>query len=302
MSKKSYACFDIGGTAIKYGVLSEDAEIQFSSSMPTEAYKGPEKWMMNVVQAIKDMQSRQVIDGVCISSAGMIDPYQGTVVFALPQIPDYTGFGIRQFMEEHCGLPCQVENDVNSMVLAESVLGSGKGFSTVLGLAIGTGVGGGFTDHGRLLRGSSFSALEVGYLPVGDSDLEHRASATALCRRVEGLKSEASGSWNGLRVFRAAEDGDSDCIRAIDEMADSIAQGMGMLSYILNPSVIVLGGGVMEQGGLIERIKARYPLYVKPIMAERTAIRAARYGNEAGMVGALIHFLQMDRAASAIGN
>ncbi len=289
---KRYACFDIGGTAIKYGVLTEKAEILFSSTMPTKAEKGPEIWMMNIVQAVKDMQSKDVIQGICISSSGMIDPQKGTVVFALPQIPDYTGFDIKAFMERRCNLPCEVENDVNCMVLAESLSGAGKGCKSVLGLAIGTGVGGGFTLDGKLLHGSSFSACEVGYIRIGDSDLEHLASTTALCRKVEEIKSDPIGSWNGRRVFDAANKGDEDCKRAIDQMADNLAQGLGILSYVLNPEVIVLGGGVMAQSELIEKVRSLYPKYVKPILAEHTEIKAAAYGNEAGMIGALYNFLQ----------
>ena len=289
---REYACFDIGGTAIKYGVLTEKAEILFSSTMPTEAEKGPEIWMMNIVQAVKDMQSKETIEGICISSSGMIDPQKGTVVFALPQIPDYTGFDIKTFMEKRCKLPCEVENDVNCMVLAESLSGAGKGCKSVLGLAIGTGVGGGFTLDGKLLHGSSFSACEVGYIRIGDSDLEHLASTTALCRKVETLKGDPCGSWNGKNVFEKAEQGDQDCKKAIDQMADNLAQGLGVLSYILNPEVIVLGGGVMAQSSLIEKVRSLYPKYVKPIIAEHTDIKAAAYGNEAGMIGALYHFLQ----------
>lgn len=289
---RRYACFDIGGTAIKYGVLTEKAEILSSSTMPTEAYKGPEIWMMKLVEAVKDMQSKDVIQGICISSSGMIDPQNGKVVFALPQIPDYTGFDIKAFMEKHCDLPCEVENDVNCMVLAESLSGAGKGCKTVLGLAIGTGVGGGFTIDGKLLHGSSFSACEVGYIRIGDSDLEHLASTTALCRNVETLKGDPCGSWNGKKVFEKAEQGDQDCKKAIDQMADNLAQGLGILSYILDPEVIVLGGGVMAQPELIEKVRSLYPKYVKPIISEHTDIKAAAYGNEAGMIGALYHFLQ----------
>ncbi len=289
---KRYACFDIGGTAIKYGVLTEKAEILSSSTMPTEAYKGPEIWMMKLVEAVKDMQSKETIEGICISSSAMIDPEKGSVVFSLPQIPDYTGFAVKAFLERHCKLPCEVENDVNCMVLAESLSGAGKGCRTVLGLAIGTGVGGGFTIDGKLLHGSSYSACEVGYIRIGDSDLEHLASTTALCRRVETLKGDPSGSWNGRKVFENAKQGDIDCQKSIDQMADNLAQGLGILSYVLNPEVIVLGGGVMAQSELIEKVRSLYPKYVKPILAEHTEIKAAFYGNEAGMIGALYHFQQ----------
>ena len=75
-------------------------------------------------------------------------------------------------------------------------------------------------------------------------------------------------------------------------MADSIARGIATLSYILNPAAIVLGGGVMEQKSLFEKVKKYYPLYVKPVLAENTAILQAVYGKDAGMIGAYHHFTQ----------
>lgn len=286
-----YACTDIGGTAIKYGVLNEKAEIQFSSSMPTGAGRGPSVWMMDVVRVVEEMKKNYDIRGIAVSSTAMINSDNGTVVFSLPQVPDYTGFDVKGFLESHCNLPCEVENDVNSMVLAESISGAGKGYPSVLGLAVGTGIGGGFTVNGKLHHGATFSACEVGYVKVGNSDLENTGSTTALCRRVEKAKGDAAGSWNGLMVFREASKGDEVCKREIEFMADSIAQGLGTLSYILNPAAIVLGGGVMEQKSLFDRVRELYPSYVKPVLAENTAVLPARYGNEAGMIGAFYHFM-----------
>lgn len=286
-----YACIDIGGTAIKYGVLNEKAEIQFSSSMPTGAGRGPSVWMMDVVRVVEEMKKNYDIRGIAVSSTAMINSDNGTVVFSLPQVPDYTGFDVKGFLEGHCNLPCEVENDVNSMVLAESISGAGKGYPSVLGLAVGTGIGGGFTVNGKLHHGATFSACEVGYVKVGNSDLENTGSTTALCRRVEKAKGDAAGSWNGLMVFREASKGDEVCKREIEFMADSIAQGLGTLSYILNPAAIVLGGGVMEQKSLFDRVRELYPSYVKPVLAENTAVLPARYGNEAGMIGAFYHFM-----------
>ncbi|MCR4675717.1 MAG: ROK family protein [Sphaerochaetaceae bacterium] len=285
-----YACIDIGGTAIKYSALNGKAEIQFSSSMPTGAERGPSVWLMDVVRVVEEMKKNYDIKGIAVSSTAMIDSEKGTVVFSLPQVPDYTGFDVKGFLERHCQLPCEVENDVNSMVLAEAVAGAGRGYESVLGLAVGTGIGGGFTLNGKLYHGATFSACELGYVKVGDSDLEHTGSTTALCRRVEKAKGDPCGSWNGLRIFECALNGDEICRREIEFMADSIAQGLGTLSYILNPAAIVLGGGVMDQRFLFDRVKELYPSYVKPVLAENTAILPAFFGNEAGMIGAFFHF------------
>lgn len=288
--ERYYAAVDIGGTAIKYGVISSDAQIVFKSTMPTNAEKGPKFWMNNVAQAIIEMKQEYPLQGICVSSTAMIDSTNGKVFFSLPQVPDYTGFEVKKYLEDKCNLVTEVENDVNCVALAESVSGSGKGYPSVLCLAIGTGIGGGFTENNHLLRGATFSACEVGYIRVGDSDLEHLGSTTALCRRVEGYKGDKPFSWDGLRVFNEARKGDEDCIKAIDIMALSIAQGLVSLSYILNPSVIVLGGGIMNEKELLDKIRSYFISHINPLIAQNTKIVGATYKNDAGLVGAYYHF------------
>lgn len=288
--ERYYAAVDIGGTAIKYGVISSDAQIVFKSTMPTNAEKGPNFWMNNVARAIIEMKQEYPLQGICVSSTAMIDSTNGKVFFSLPQVPDYTGFEVKKYLEDKCNLVTEVENDVNCVALAESVSGSGKGYPSVLCLAIGTGIGGGFTENNHLLRGATFSACEVGYIRVGDSDLEHLGSTTALCRRVEGYKGDKPFSWDGLRVFNEARKGDEDCIKAIDIMALSIAQGLVSLSYILNPSVIVLGGGIMNEKELLDKIRSYFNSHINPLIAQNTKIVGATYKNDAGLVGAYYHF------------
>ncbi len=288
--ERYYAAVDIGGTAIKYGVISSDAQIVFKSTMPTNAEKGPNFWMNNVAQAIIEMKQKYPLQGICVSSTAMIDSTNGKVFFSLPQVPDYTGFEVKKYLEDKCNLVTEVENDVNCVALAESVSGSGKGYPSVLCLAIGTGIGGGFTENNHLLRGATFSACEVGYIRVGDSDLEHLGSTTALCRRVEGYKGDKPFSWDGLRVFNEARKGDEDCIKAIDIMALSIAQGLVSLCYILNPSVIVLGGGIMNEKELLDKIRSYFNSHINPLIAQNTKIVGATYKNDAGLVGAYYHF------------
>ena len=287
---KYYAAVDIGGTAIKYGVISSAQEIVYKAQMPTHAEKGPNVWMKEVAKVINQMKDSYALSGICVSSTAMIDSTNGKVFFSLPQVPDYTGFKVKKYLETECNLVTEVENDVNCVALAESISGSGKGYSSVLCLAIGTGIGGGFTEKGHLLRGATFSACEVGYIKVGNSDLEHLGSTTALCRRVESYKGDKPFSWDGLRVFNEARKGDEDCIKAIDIMASSIAQGLASLSYILNPSVIVLGGGIMNEKELLDKIKNYFNSLINPLIAQNTAIVGATYKNDAGLVGAYYHF------------
>lgn len=289
---KYYAAFDIGGSAVKFGLFDGNDKLIVKDSMPTEAEKGPCVWMKNIVSKVNGFKKDYDLAGLCISTTGMVDSDSGKIAFANVQMPEYTGFDVRGYLEKECNVPCEVENDVNCVVLAESISGAGRGYGSVLGVAIGTGIGGGFTENGRLLKGSSFGACEVGYINVGESDFEHMGSTSALCRRVEKLKNQALNSWTGEKVFREAEKGDADCIKAIDVMASSIAAGLATLTYVLNPAVIVLGGGVMNEDSLLEKIRSEYGKTVKPALGDKTVITRALYKNDAGMLGALYNFKQ----------
>ena len=287
---KYFASLDIGGTAVKYGVVSSEGVILTPGEMPTEAAKGPDVWMKNVVSRVEEMKKEYTLSGICVSSTAMIDSERGRVFFSLPQVPSYTGFEVKRYLEEHCGLTTEVENDVNCVALAESISGAGKGYDSVLSLAVGTGIGGGFTEKGRLLRGHTFSACEVGYIKVHGGTLESMGATSALCRRVERSKNDPVFSWNGRMVIASAEKDDGDCLEALDTMTTSIADGLVTLSYILNPAVIVLGGGIMKNSFLVDEIREKYRKIINPLIGNATEIVKAKYDNEAGLLGAFYHY------------
>lgn len=288
---KYFAVFDIGGTAIKYGIVNEKGEILESFTMPTEAQKGPDEWLLNIVDRVNEFKAKYTLSGIAISSTAMIDADNGRVVYGRPEtMPGYTGFDVKGFLVSRCCLPVEVENDVNCVALAESISGAGSGYDSVLSLAIGTGVGGGFTEKGKLLRGNTFSACEAGYIKVTGGDFEHMGSTSALVKRVESYKGDEKGTWNGYLIEKAAKEGDKDCIRALDEMVDAIADGLVTFSYILNPACIVLGGGIMKMEGLVDKISERYHSMINPLVGDNTKITKAKYENEAGMLGAFYHY------------
>lgn len=289
---KYYASFDIGGTAIKGALLSQNAEIIEKYEMPTEAEKGPEVWMKKIVRKVEEMKTKCSLSGLCISSTAMIDSDNGSVFFSLPQVPHYTGFEVKKYLEKETFLPVEVENDVNCASLAESISGAGKGRTSVLTLAVGTGIGGGFCVDGKLLRGHTFSFCEVGYIKVKDGDLEHMGSTSALARRVERMKGLPAFSYDGLKVVKEAINGDEDCKKALSIMVDSIADGLVTLSYILNPEIIVLGGGIMKNATLVDEIRDKYKSSINPLIGDNTTIVKAYYDNDAGLIGAYYHFLE----------
>lgn len=290
---KYYCCIDIGGTEIKYGVLDENGQFLTTDSTPTQARQGGGAVLAQAVAIARDAASRQDLSGVCIATAGMVDIHTGEILHAGPQIPDYAGTKIKAALKEATGLPCQVDNDVKCAGLAEATLGAGKGFSPCLCLTIGTGIGGCLVVDGAVYRGASGSACEVGYMLMGDSTFQELASASALTSRVSAAKGQP---LNGKEVFRLAKEGDPVCVREIDALADHLTTGMANLVYALNPQVIVLGGGIMkEEAYLRPRLQAALDSKLVPFLRRNTRLAFAATGNNAGMLGAWLHFLSIAR-------
>ena len=287
-----YICVDIGGTSIKHGVLDENAIIKECNQTKTEAWLGGAA-VLDKVKTIGKQYKEQYenIEGICISTAGMVDPEEGKIVFAGELMPDYTGTCIKKELEKALEMPCEVENDVNCAGLAEYVSGSAKESHIMFCATVGTGIGGCAIVNGRVFHGASNSACEVGYIPLGDSDFQTLGASSILVRKVAEKKIEPLDMWDGKKIFALAEKGDKVCISAIKEMCDVLGKGLATICYVLNPDTIVLGGGIMVQKKILENeIRDSLNRYLRPILAEHLQVCFAEYGNEAGMVGALYNF------------
>ena len=289
---KRYLCIDIGGTSIKYGVIQEDLTFLNSDELPTEAqtYGGP-----GIIQKICDIGQKLLKDdsiaGICISTAGMVDCSTGSITYAAPLIPNYTGTPIKQIMEERFHLPCEVENDVNCAGLAEHFAGASKGCRISLCLTIGTGIGGSIVIDDKIFHGFSGSGAEVGYMHLPGGQFQDLGASSILVKKVAAAKQVSPDSINGKYVFEQAKAGDADCLKAIDEMTNIPGMGIANICYVLNPEIVVLGGGIMAQKEfLYDRIRSSIDRYLIPSVASKTKLAFAQNQNQAGMLGAYFHF------------
>ena len=291
---KKYVSIDIGGTAIKYGILDESGQVLCMDQMNTEAYKGGPEIVKKITHIVKKCQTETKICGICIATAGMVDVQKGEILFALPDIiPNYSGTCLKKIMENQFHIPCEVENDVNCIGLAESTSGAAGGKKNVLVLSVGTGIGGCAVIEGKVYRGFSESACEIGYMHIDDRDLQSVGSTSALVKKVAMWKNESIHLWNGCRVFEEAKKGDLLCIKAIDEMMDTLGKGIANLCYVLNPEIVVLGGGIMvEEEYLKDKLNLAVERWLIPAVLSNTTIVFAKYRNNAGMLGAFYHFKQ----------
>lgn len=286
----NYICIDIGGTSIKYGVLDGDARFQTSGDMDTEAISGGPSIMEKVFSIIEKYRDEYLPEGVCISTAGMVDWKNGEILYAAPHlIPEYTGMKIKKMVEERYRIPCEVENDVNCAGLAESFAGAAKDAGVSLCLTIGTGIGGAVIIDHKVFHGFSGSACEVGYMHLPGGAFQDLGASSILVKNVALEKgiTDIDGKW----IFNHAKAGDEICIRAIDEMADVLGMGIANICYVINPEIVVLGGGIMAQKEyLYGRIRKAMDKYLIPQVARATKLSFAENQNQAGMLGAFYNF------------
>lgn len=300
---KSCIVLDIGGTAVKYALAEPlpDGGVMLShrGKLASEGSLGGGQLRdkaLGIIGSLLQEAGRENVEGIAISTAGMVDPESGTIVHSGPTIPDYEGVCYREAARQAFDLPCEVENDVNCAGLSEFLTGAGRGTQSMLCLTVGTGIGGCAVIDGKLLHGFCSAGCEVGYLHMRGSCFEKLGAASILSERVAEKKKDSPSDWDGIRIFAAARQQDPDCLSAIDDMCDVLGEGIANLCYVLNPEVVVLGGGIMAQRELLyPRIRAAMDRYLIPYLAEKTTLRLAEQGNDAGMTGAYFHFRRKQR-------
>ena len=297
-----YICIDIGGTSIKYGVLSEKGEIFIDGTVSTKVTEKENFILSDVKKLIRnilDEYRNYEIKGICVSTAGVVNPEKGEIAYAGPTIPKYTGTKIKEELEKEFSISCEVENDVNCAGLGEYWKGAGKGSKSMVCLTIGTGVGGSVILDGKLLNGIGYTAGEIGYMDVNGSYIQNIASSKYLVEKVQKKKEEKEGitdAITGVDIFELAKKGDEICIAGINEIISNLAVGVRNIIYLLNPEVIVIGGGITAQKEYLEeKIRKEVNDGMISDMFRKTRIELAQQGNQAGLLGALYNFLNKNK-------
>lgn len=296
---------DIGGTNIKYGTVSVDGALTDTGIVPTEDYKGREKLLSKLGDIIEGQMSRaHEVIGIGISTAGQVDSHRGSITFATDALPGWTGTEVKGILEQRFNLPAFVNNDVNAALLGEFWQGAAKGKDDVLMITLGTGVGGGIIKDNEIFYGARYLAGEFGHIklyPQGrlcacglEGCYEQYASTSALIRMAREKLEEDMDSklhsykrLNGKNIFDAEKHGDRLAREVLEEWIFYVSWGLVSLIHSLNPSTIVIGGGVSAQGHVLtDRIKEKTFNMILPSFAQGLDIVPAALGNDAGMMGA----------------
>ena len=308
MSKKIIG-IDLGGTSIKFAILTLDGEVQEKWSIKTNILDEGSHIVDDMIESIAHRLKMLELDasefqGIGMGSPGVVDREKGTVIGAY-NLNWKTLQPVKEKIESALHIPFFIDNDANVAALGERWKGAGENQPDVVFMTLGTGVGGGVIIDGKPLCGFNGAAAEIGHLPVADEEkeycncgkrgcLEQVASATGIVKTAVRMLSE-SDEPSALRdipyisakaVFDEAKNGDSVALKVVDYMCRYLGKGLACASGMVDTEVICIGGGVSAAGEfLLSRVEKYYKEYVFHA-SRNTKILKATLGNDAGMYGA----------------
>lgn len=284
---------DIGGTTIKADLYDDFGTSlnQFKEIETIIDYDlGTNQILNQVCDLIGEYVLNYSIDGVGISTAGVVNANTGEIIYAGYTIPGYIGVNFTSEIEKRFGLSTFVENDVNCAALGELWEGQAKDKKNVVMVTIGTGIGGSIIVNGQIVNGFNYTAGEVGYIPVGNSDWQSKASTTALIHLYQ--KKSLKTNQTGRTFFTDLSSGDKVAKETFEIFVENLTKGLLTISYLLNPEILILGGGILSKKDiLLPEIQSSL---AKNAMDNRFLpknVVAATLGNEAGRIGAVKNFL-----------
>lgn len=313
MEKKSIIGVDLGGTTIKFAIITRDGNILDKWAIDTDISDGGSHITPSIIDSIKKYMNNKNLEasdflGIGMGTPGTVNKHNGTVIGAY-NLNWKTEQPLKEMIEGELHIPFHLDNDANVAALGEKWIGAGNNEPDVVFITLGTGVGGGVIANGELVHGANGAAGEIGHITIDPHGyqctcgkkgcLETVASATGIVRVAKDkagsfetdtpLKQAilADEKMNAKIIIDAAKEGDLYGIAVTDEISDYLGLACGNIANILNPSTIVIGGGVSKAGEfLAERIRNQFSEYAFPTIRTSTHIRIAELGNDAGVIGA----------------
>ena len=300
---------DIGGTKVLGGVVTGTGEILATARRDTPR-EGGRALTEAIANVATELAQQYPVDSIGVSAAGFISSDRQTML-ATPNISNWNGVNLVAELTEILNKKIVLENDANAAAWGEFKFGAGRGRSDLMMLTLGTGVGGGLILGGSVFRGAFGIGAELGHIrivPEGQlcgcgirGCLEQYASGSALMRHAReaidaspllahNLLDRGDGTIEGLRgsdITDAARDGDPVAIAAFNTMATYLGAGIASLCAVIDPSCVVLGGGVIDAGELFLGPTRDAALRLIPFSGKHPYpdIVAAELGNHAGLVG-----------------
>jgi glucokinase len=300
---------DVGGTKVLGGVVSQTGEILATARRDTPR-EGGQALTQTIADVAIELSKQFPVDSIGVSAAGFISSDRQTIL-ATPNIAGWNGVNLDQELTKIIGKRIVLENDANSAAWGEFKFGAGRGRKDLMMLTLGTGVGGGLILGGSVFRGAFGIGAELGHIRIVPDGhlcgcgirgcLEQYASGSALMRHAREainaspdlarkLLARGDGTLEGLKghhITEAARDEDPVALAAFNTMASYLGAGIASLCAVIDPSCIVLGGGVIDAGEIFLAPTRKAALSLIPFSGKHPypEIVPAELGNNAGLVG-----------------
>ncbi|MFZ1947296.1 MAG: ROK family protein [bacterium] len=294
---------DLGGTNVRFALVSPRGKVMRRRRLAMPGFRRPDDlydWLAGAIEAFgKTCGASARPRAVGVGFAGPADSARGLVHYA-PNVGGLVNLEIAAGLERRVGLPVIVENDANCAALGEFWRGAGRGSASLFMFTVGTGIGGSFLIGGRVWRGADGLAGEIGHTVVAVGGprcscgkagcLEALVSATAIVREYSvaaGVGLSAGRPITAKEVFDRARRGDRRARRVVDGAARALGVGIANVFHLLNPEIILVGGGVSRAGrALMDPAREEARRMVFAPLRDRLSVRRAMLGDDAGVVGA----------------
>jgi len=296
---------DLGGTKIYTLLATTEGTVKAEAEVPTEAGRGYEAVVERIAETVAAVAAQagarpENIRAVGVGAPGPLDPRTG-IVHQAPNL-GWKEAPLRAGLEARLGLPVRLENDANLGALGEYAFGAGRGGTELVYVTVSTGIGGGLILRGEIYGGAGGGAGEIGHITVVPGGprcrcgsrgcLEAVASGTAIALRARELLDRGAGgaaeAITAATVARAAEAGDPEARAILDEAAWHLGTGLAAVVNLLNPGLVVLGGGVMRSGRLLwERMDRSLREQALEASYRQVRLVPGALGARAGALGAV---------------
>ena len=280
---------DLGGTKIAAGVFEPDGRLLGALAVEPTLADGPAEGSREALLGVVDGAlaaagiDSAALEGIGVGSPGPLAARSGTLL-EIPTLPGLHYFPLRGTLQQRYGTRVEISNDGNCFALGEALYGAARAESVVLGVTMGTGCGAGLVVDGRIHEGATFNAGEVYRAPCGERTFDEVLSGPGL----EQLYFEQVGVKRaGAEISELARNGDPAAGEVFEAFGVAVARGLGILAAVLDPQVVVLGGGVAAAFDCFEGVlKREIVQYIAPGAAEQLRIVASEAGASPGAAGA----------------
>jgi glucokinase len=274
MNSKKYIGVDIGGTSIVAARISEDELIE-KHEVPTGANRPSEQILESLYSAITPMLTDEVV-GIGIGMPGFMNTETGEIL-AINNIPSLRGVSVKKAVENEFGLPTFQNNDANCFALGEAYFGAGKGFNTLVGITMGTGLGSGIIINRKIHSGLAGGAGEVGCVPIQDGIGDDYCSNALFVNNY---------NKDGIDLYKEAKAGSAESREAFNHLARNLGEIIRLLMYILAPEAFVIGGSVAKSWDLLEEpLKKELEKFRVDLVSKEVKLLPAQLDNT-GLYGA----------------